>query len=140
MSIVKLIADDEGKFRISAMARPKIQNETKKAEGSYVKAAFERKKSEERDLTEDKLAAEMGFSQGLIGQWFAGRTNIRDEHLIWLGSRLGFDPHEIRPSLSKYDKAKLSRDILHQYSALPAEDRDLIDAMIRRAYERYIER
>lgn len=84
------------------MGRPKIPDEQKQAEGAFVKARFEQMCELEDALTQEALGVELSVSQGLIGQWFSGKTSIPDRSLIFLGGRLGFDPFELRPELGKY--------------------------------------
>jgi len=84
------------------MARPGISDEQKLTEGRLVQSRFEDLQREEPDLTVDSFAHEIGVSQGLISQYFTGRTAIPDKRLMWLGGRLRFDPFELRPNLREY--------------------------------------
>ena len=74
--------------------------EQKKREGAEVNKFFLAAQEREPLLSQESLAGEMEVSQGLIGQWFSGKTNIPDKRLIWMGARLGFNPLEIRPEIS----------------------------------------
>ena len=82
------------------MARPKFNDEQKKDEGGRLKAYFDDFQSRNEGVTQESFAMEMGFSQGLLGQYFRGDTPIPDERLLILGARLGFNPVDFRPSAS----------------------------------------
>ena len=82
------------------MPRQSISKEQKIAEGRALAAYFELTQSIEPGLSQENLAAEIGVTQGLLSQWFSGRTPIPDKRLVWLGRRLNFDPAKIRPGLS----------------------------------------
>jgi transcriptional regulator with XRE-family HTH domain len=84
------------------MSRPAISQEQKTREGAFLSARLEARQLLEEDLTVDSLADECGVSQGLVSQWITGRTAIPDKTMMWLGGRLGFDPFEVRPSLTDY--------------------------------------
>lgn len=82
------------------MARPKVSDDQKKREGEKLRFYIKRAKMSDRTITQESLGAEIGLTQGLVGQWCRGQTAIPDKHLLWLGSRLGFNPVEFRPSVA----------------------------------------
>ncbi|HEY6527105.1 MAG TPA: hypothetical protein VIZ65_00305 [Cellvibrionaceae bacterium] len=84
------------------MSSQKIPQEKKDREAAFVKERFEAMQLIEPDLTQEVLAAEVGRTQGLIGQWLSGVTHIPDKQLMYLGGRLRFDALELRPSLRDY--------------------------------------
>lgn len=114
------------------MPRPHVTTEQKKREASEFKALLKSAQIREPGLTQDSLADEMGVTQGTLSHWLAGRTVIPDKRLVWLGTRLGFDPCRVRPELSDYLKPQNQSDeertLLEVYRSDPAVRR-AIDAV-----------
>jgi len=73
----------------------------KREEAKKVAEAYKARKRSERGLTQEKLAAELGFTQGLVTHWFTGRARIPDATLMLLAERLGFNPLEVRPEIAE---------------------------------------
>lgn len=53
-------------------------------------------------LTQEKLANDMGVTQGVIGRWLNGHKRIPDAQLLKLAVILGFDPLSSRPQVKDY--------------------------------------
>lgn len=107
------------------MKKVQIPVDQRKREGSFIQSRFYDRKAVEPLLTVESLAHEIGVSQGLISQWFAGRTPVRDVHLLWLGPRLEFDPVELRPSLRRY--ASTAGEFFNQVDELSERDFEFLD-------------
>lgn len=89
----------------------RLADDEKKSEALKVREAFDRAKRERKGITQGKLAARFGCTQGLIQAWLRGSTRIPDHRMFELGHYLGFNPIEVRPSLQVYvDSAKLLLD------------------------------
>jgi transcriptional regulator with XRE-family HTH domain len=116
------------------MARPTIPLEQKRAEGAALRRKLNAIQAQDKSITQESLASEMGLTQGTLGQWLTGKTAIPDKRLIWLGNRLGFDAREIRPTLNDYllpeNQTPQERRLLEAYRA---------DPDLRRAIEAIVE-
>ena len=98
-------------------------------EGAFVAKAHRELKKKEKWLTQTELAKEMGVSQGMLNQWWTGRTRIKDYYLLKLSTRLGFDPLEVRPELKEsYKIAKEALDGGEYKTRLEASIDDLTEA------------
>lgn len=82
------------------MPREKISAAQRVQEGRKLSQLIESAKASEPGLTQESLASEMNVTQGLVGQWVAGKTPIPDRRLLWLSVRLRFDPVEFRPGIA----------------------------------------
>ncbi len=58
----------------------------------------------ELGLTQDKIAALLGVTQGAVHKWLAGKQRVPNERLLELAPLLRFDPTEIRPDLARFVK------------------------------------
>lgn len=100
------------------MPKLSISKEERQAEAAALRGYFDAAKTKEPDLTQESLAAELDVSQGLIHQWLSGRTPIPEKRLTLLSKRLGFNPGDVRKSLTSSlqpqatEKEKL---IIHAY-------------------------
>lgn len=86
------------------MAKIVMSTEQRKEEGARLKAYFRSAQLREPDLTQKSLAAGIGVTQGLVGQWMRGSTTIPDRRVLWLSKRLGFDPVKLRPSILQFSE------------------------------------
>lgn len=84
------------------MARPSIPPEQKLREGQFLLEMFLRAQERDESITQESLALELEMTQGNFNHWIKGRSHIPDNHFIWLGKRLGFNPVAIRPRLADY--------------------------------------
>lgn len=105
--------------------------EEKKREGAFVKRYFLAVKQNEPDLSQESLAGEIGVTQGLVGQWFSGATNVPDKALMLLGKRLGFDPYDVRPDMVKYKQPKPTKPKASsvQDKAITPAQKELFDVL-----------
>ena len=115
------------------MPRHTLTPEEKRREGLLLEAKLRNyAANSDSAVSQESLAHEMGISQGNFSQWVTGRTSIPDRRLIWLSKRLGFDPTEIRPTLTKYSADSLAtsheRMILEAYRLDP-DFRRTVDAV-----------
>lgn len=88
------------------MRKDKVPEGRKEAESKFLLERFKETQSKDKSLTQDSLAAKLNVSQGLIGQWLSGKTNVPDERLIKISLILNFAPYKLRPSLK--DKGLLA--------------------------------
>lgn len=86
------------------MRKDTVSNDRKMAEAQKLSEMLEKAKAINPQLTQGYIANEFGLTQGLVGQWLSGKTNIPDKRLIALSEILDFDPVEIRPELKGYRK------------------------------------
>ena len=84
------------------MARPAFDEEKRKKEGFLLNLNFSLAKARDKHLTRAALLRELGLTGSVYSQWVSGCTRIPDQHLLYLGRRLGFNPIEIRPELEAY--------------------------------------
>lgn len=66
-------------------------------EGAQIKAAMAAMKVKQQDIADER-----GVEQNLISQWCTGKTRVPDKDLLWLGTRLQFNPYLVRKSLREY--------------------------------------
>lgn len=114
------------------MPRPSIPPEQKLREGQFLLEMFLRAKERDESITQESIAFELEMTQGNFNHWIKGRSHIPDNHFIWLGKRLGFNPVTIRPRLADYklDTIMSPREkrIFAAYQADP-EFRKSVDAI-----------
>lgn len=84
------------------MPRPSIPPEQKLREGQFLLEMFLRAQEQDESITQESIAFELEMTQGNFNHWIKGRSHIPDNHFIWLGKRLGFNPVAIRPRLADY--------------------------------------
>lgn len=123
-----------------AKTKPGMPLQQRKAEGEMVSRYFRARQAEEPRLTQESLAAEIGVTQGAIGQWLKGTTPMSDKRLIQLAARLGFNPLEVRPSIAlEYGPAISSTsnvsETIGKYESLPSDARRVIDALINQLHD-----
>lgn len=66
-------------------------------EGRLLKAAMKTAGVKQQDIADER-----GVEQNLISQWCTGKTRVPDKDLLWLGTRLTFNPYLVRKSLREY--------------------------------------
>ena len=84
------------------MRKDTVPESRKVAEAKKLRLFFERKKNNSACRTQEQLGEELGVTQGLVGQWFSGKTSISDRRLVALAKLLGFDPRDVRPDIAVY--------------------------------------
>ena len=89
--------------------KPSLSKEQKQEEGRRLKAAWQRHRDRTGE-TQEKFCERIGMNQGLLQQYFRGKTAIQIENLMDMAIEMEFDPREIRPSVQQL-LAKMLRAI-----------------------------
>lgn len=126
---------------LNAVMADKIKPLTaaEKAEARKLKALFNAKKLE-LHLTQEKLGALLGTTQGGISHYLNGRMRISDYTLLRFAHYLQIDPETVRPGVlarlpafsgptGMSDRARL---FAAEFDELPEEDQDLLVSLLSR--------
>ena len=111
------------------MREDQISDKRKKAESAFLSKRLAALKSSGKDITQDSIAEACGVSQGLVGQWLTGRTNVPDFRLKKLSKLMGFDPFEFRPSYKDMFIGNGSDSIPFDYNSLNPSNKEFINKM-----------
>lgn len=111
------------------MARKRYPLERRKNEGMVLEKYFSFTKATLPNFTRRVLMDEMQLNPSLFSQWVSGVTRISDEHFLYLGAKLGFDPIVLRPELSGRKVAAAVRadaEVLDKLRAFPLWKKTLV--------------
>lgn len=124
-------------------AKRRSLTESERADAARLKAIYARRK-QATGLTQEKLAALMGFStQGAVSHYLTGFLAMSNEVVFKFAHHLGVEPTEIRPDIWKNIPAQpiegLDNDSIEFARAmaqLSPEDREYIRETLRRLIRR----
>jgi transcriptional regulator with XRE-family HTH domain len=117
--------------------------DSERADAARLKAIYARKKAE-AGLTQEKLAALMGFStQSAVSHYLTGFIAMSSEVVFKFAHHLGVDPTEIRPDIWEKIQAQPLNglddeavEFAKAMSELGPEDREYIRETLRRLTRR----
>lgn len=111
------------------MRKDKVSKERKELEGAFLSARLDELQSDGMAITQDSIADDCGVSQGLVGQWLTGRTNVPDSRIKKLSEIMKFDPLEFRPSYKDMLINDIGSNPPFDYNLLNPSNQKIIDGI-----------